>query len=127
MPAPASLRDAVAHLRPGGEVYVTGCQRLWWSRRSALGSLRQVATTLRELGLLDVRPYWHWPSFERCLEIVPLDEPPAVAHSLSRRGRGFADRLKSWAARLLLRAGLLPRLVPAFGVLARKPGDTRAG
>jgi hypothetical protein len=127
MPTAGSLRNAVAQLRPGGEIYVTGCHRVRWPRRrSVFGSLRQVTAAFRDLGLVDIRPYWHWPSLERCLEVVPLDDHQAIVHSLSRRGGGLVDRAKSWAVRLVLQAGILPRVIPAFGVVARKPGDARA-
>ncbi len=120
----ASLRHAVAHLRPGGEIYVAARRTQPWSvgRRAdaRLVSTQDFARAARSLGLSDVRFYWHWPSLERCLEMVPLGEPAALLHALSRRGRGPTDRLKAVLARGAVRLGIMPAIVPAFGMIGRK-------
>ncbi len=75
---------------------------------------------LREEGFADVRLQAHYPSFDRCREIVPL-EPAAVSLALRRH--------LPWLPEPLLRAGTavavraLPGLAPFVSLLARPAPD----
>jgi hypothetical protein len=78
------------------------------------------ALHLLSVGFAEVETYRHWPNFEACAEIVPLDDPAAVLHVLSRRRSGGAARLKSAVGCWRLRIGLLARIVSCFSIVARR-------
>lgn len=116
-PSRERLRQAAALVRPGGFLYVEVRRRWAWS---GWRSPADLVSVLRQCGFADVEAYWHWPNFDTCAEIVPLDNPAAVRHALSRRRSGAAARVKSAFGRALSRLGLLARLVPCFSIVARK-------
>lgn len=116
-PSNDMLERAAEFVRPGGFLYVEVYRR-WGSGR--LRSSADYVSAIRRLGFAEVEAYWHWPDFETCAEIVPLDDPAAMLHALGRRRSGGAARLKSAVGRWLLRMGLLARLVPCFSIVARK-------
>ena len=130
-PTYAMLQRAVALVRPGGCLYVETHAALRLRRRGDTGRrmnksprLRYAAdyvTVLRRLGLASVEAHWHWPNFESCAEIVPLDDRAALLLAFARRQSGPAARMKSTLGRWLLRGGLFARLVPCFSVVGRKP------
>jgi hypothetical protein len=107
----ALVERARALLRPGGHLYVEA------DRAGAAG----LAAAARRAGLRDVATHWHWPHFERPLEIAPLGEPGALRLALSRRRSRRASRAKAWLAGTLARVGALQRLAPCVSVLARRP------
>ena len=116
-PSNDMLERAAELVRPEGFLYVEAYRRLWPSR---LRSPADYVSAIRRLGFVEVEAHWHWPNFEACAEIVPLDDPAAMLHALGRRRRGGAARLKSAVGRRLLRMGLLTRIVPCFSIVARK-------
>ena len=121
-PAPDALWRAADLVRPGGFLYVEVANRLWPRRRGA-GGPRYAADYVAALGshgFDEVAAYWHWPNFESCAEIVPLDDRDALLLAFSRRRSGTVARLKTTAGRWLLRSGLLARVVPCFSVLAHR-------
>lgn len=131
-PSWAVLRWAVALVRPGGFVYVEGFGMLWLRRymRGGVGSRPRSAvgcvSLLSRVGMEDVGCFWHWPSFEGCTEIVPLDDSGALRFALTRRRDGWVARV---AAGLLARSGVLGVVVPCYSVVARRPfgvGDSGA-
>jgi hypothetical protein len=120
--APASAAHvARTALRSGGTIYweIESRAGLGWNRAASLA--RRVA----DLGFADVALHWHRPSFERCLEIVPLQAPAVVECVLRPRTQDAMSRLKRAAARAAWRAGLLPRLVPCVSLLARREDAAR--
>ena len=118
-PAPADLWRAAELVRPGGFLYVEVANRLWPRSRGPRYATDYVAALGRR-GFGEVAAYWHWPNFESCAEIVPLDDRDALLLAFSRRRSGTAARLKTTAGRWLLRSGLLARVVPCFSVLAHR-------
>lgn len=79
---------------------------------------------LRALGFLEIRSYWHWPSFERCTRIVPLEDATAVRYALSRSGSGSLDRMLAGLASLLSGIGALPWIAAhKTFVVRRRAGD----
>ena len=128
-PAYPALTRAAAAVRPGGFLYVEIYRpfRLIQPRvrRAAAGApqLRDatdyVAVIARQ-GFGEVAAYWHWPNFETCAEIVPLDDRAAILLAFARRRSGAAARLKSAFGRGLVRSGLLAWAVPCFSVVGRK-------
>jgi hypothetical protein len=123
-PTHAALRRAAGLLRPGGQLYVEARGPLKPTRLLRGGRPRFAAgyvAAVEQLGLVEAAAYWHWPNFESCAEIVPLDDHDALLLALARRRGGAAAQLKAGFGRALLRSGLFARLVPCFSVVARKP------
>lgn len=90
------VETAHPHLARGGWLY---WETRWSGARPAVGAsrgatLRQARTSedvrvvLRSLGYERIALHWHYPDFETCRWMVPLDDPAAGAWFLSRdRGR----------------------------------------
>jgi hypothetical protein len=81
--------------------------------------LRRALDGLARAGFTHVTPHWHWPTFSRCEEIVPLDAPAAVRLMLGRR-RAYGDATKAFVARTLARAGRLADVAPHVSLIARR-------
>lgn len=135
-PSQRTLRHAVELLREGGALYLEIQQRVgplgaYMARRARdvleprgtapMGGPAEYAAALGRMGLVDVRRYWHWSSFERCTEIVPLDDPAALLHFLSRHGTSPLARLRAALGRSLVRRGRLANLAPCVSIVALKP------
>jgi hypothetical protein len=75
---------------------------------------------LERLGFVDIQVYWHWPNFEACTMIIPLDDRAALLHALGRHASGGAVQLKATVGRWLLQSGWLTRVVPCFSVVAQR-------
>jgi hypothetical protein len=121
-PTPDELARAPAILRPGGWIYIETVGLLRGRRRA--GALRGVSACVRALRRLEfenVAAHWHFPTFESCLEIVPLADGRALSLSLGRRQRRLGTRVQVIAARIALRLRLLPYLVPAASVIGSVP------
>jgi hypothetical protein len=130
------LRVGLRHLRPGGHLYweVDRWPRLlerrqndreWHAGGPRMGGfLRDPNRTLEALGLEAPRLHWHYPGLRRPRAILSSD-PAAARFATEIRGRGRfgLERGVILASRL----GLLARLVPTFGVVARRPGRKAEG
>jgi hypothetical protein len=112
-----SLRQAAALCGPGSVLYAEVNRR----RLPARAWLRHPTwyrTVLAQLGFGAVQTYWHWPDFTRCKLISPLFDRGAVALALRRRSDTVSARLQAHAGQLALSAGILPRLIPCFSLVA---------
>jgi hypothetical protein len=76
---------------------------------------------LEGLGFEDVRLNWHWPNFERCGQIIPLDASGVVAYALEQRPNRRSARVRTLRDRIIGALGLLPTLAPAVSIIARAP------
>ncbi len=135
-PSGQTLRQAAHLVKSGGYLYVEtyGLLRsgqLWrgiippanlnkWRLHFPNGCVRAV----RQLGFKEVQVYWHWPNFEACTKIIPLDDEGALRYALAPGEGDVATQVKSFFALWLLRSGLLVRFVPCFSVVAQQ-GDRR--
>jgi hypothetical protein len=108
-------------VRPGGSVYVE-IERPILRRLAGLRAPRRAQKALHGLGFGDVRLRWHWPCFERCVQIVPLDAPGVVGYALEQRAIRRSARARTWRDRALRRFGLLPAFAPSVSLVARAPG-----
>jgi SAM-dependent methyltransferase len=76
---------------------------------------------LRESGFASSRFWAPVPTYRNPREFLPLDDPTVFEWYTERFGADTAKRrLKLAVAKRLFRAGLLPRMMPHFGILARK-------
>jgi hypothetical protein len=113
------LEDAVSLLRPAGWLYAEVERSRRGGRRSAL-SVRSCARACRQLDLLEIATYVHWPDFQSCRAIVPLDSPAVLRHALARTMKeGRADLLSRLGPKLAA-TRLLARVVPCASVVARR-------
>jgi len=114
-------------LKPGGSLYA----ELYRPKRSfdkfylfhkkdEAAKIEDYVAILQQSGFSDIDTYWHRPNFEKCLEIIPLNDRLALKHVFSRRSVGLKNRLKLMIGRMMMRAGLLSRNVPSVSIVARK-------
>lgn len=115
----AELVEALATLRPGGEV------RCEW-RLAMPGAVRRARGALERAGFEDVRVHWTWPAARRASPQfwLPLDEPAAAAHLLQLRPP--ANRRQAATRRLWRIAASIDMLAP-LSVIGRKPGGSLPG
>jgi len=113
----SSLSTACDALRPDGWLYVE-CHPGGWlagSRRA-----RRWATLLKSLGMRDIEMFWHWPDFERCAEIIPLDHERATELFVRRRLSGAGRAWKKRILEGLWRCGWIGGLARSVSIVARK-------
>jgi aminoglycoside phosphotransferase (APT) family kinase protein len=103
-----ALEAAAGLVPPGGFLYA--------ELRGPFARPEGALALLRRLGFDDPTAHWHYPSFDRCEEIVPLGSEEVVRHALGRR----ASRLRRSVGRVLHATGLLARVVPSVSVLGRR-------
>jgi len=115
---PGAVTLASLALRTGGYLYwELGAARWRFSLRSCLAALRKRG--FDEIGVYACRP-----SFEECVEMIPLSEPAALTFTLCQRcGDGTRRRMLQAAGRLLARTEIPVRLMPYRSVVARKAGQ----
>lgn len=130
-PSQDTLRAMATWVKEGGHIYVeahgliasllsSGPSGLF--RKGRLWRPAAYAGALQEVGFMEVQTHWHWPDFEKCKMMIPLDNHAAVRHALDRGGRTLKGRLRAGVGRWLHWSGLLPSTVPCFSVLARRGG-----
>ena len=110
----SDIDAAAAGLVPGGMLY--------WEMargRDRLGT--NPVAWLKQRGFTDIQTHWHYPGFETCRQIVPLDDAAACA-SLLREHFASVDRAVLLAfSRWLTWPTLVWRLAAPTSVVARKP------
>jgi hypothetical protein len=121
-PTDDEVRAAVTALRPGGWLYAEVVRSFARARPRTLLRWRRA---FRRAGLEEVSVQWHTPDVSATEQIIRLDATAAVRHALRRNG-GSHPGLRNTLARLLLRVGLLPLIVPSGSVLGRRPVDGAA-
>ena len=122
------LETAVSLLRVGGYFYWEIDRRNWLSfkRKARAGPRFPIFSDyvgfLKPLGFSEIGLQWHFPNFEMCRQMVPLDDPVALGYVL-RANNGRALRLKTFLGcrpRILI---LLRWLLPCISITAKKIKD----
>jgi hypothetical protein len=72
-------------------------------------------------GFAEVRLNWHWPTFESCTRIVPLDDATPLGFLLSGGDRSLLANFAWTGAALLIRGGALSRSASCFSLIAKAP------
>lgn len=130
-PSRATLQRMATLPRLGGFLYIEAhgmtsvLRSLEWKgfKQDGLWRPDGYVSALRELGYSEVRTHWHWPDFETCKMMIPLDNRAAMHHALDRSGRSLKARLGAGVGRWLHWSGLLTLTVPCFSLLARRSGS----
>lgn len=130
-PSTLALSRATALLKPGAHIYIEGkglLPRFQRRRRPVrvddagsgkLWRAQAYRQFLQRLGFLEIEDYWHWPNFERCKKMIPLQDPSAAHLAFDRGGQSVQARLKAGLGRAGVSLGLLAWVVPYFSVIAR--------
>jgi len=132
--APTMLEMAIAGqlLRPGGFLYLETYGLLWLIRRgrrhglrSRLKSLkvyppRRYLARLSAHGLISIGTFWHWPDFENCTRIVPLDNLSGFELAINNPTNGLLNRWTSNLRGWVLRNGIIALLVPCVSYVAQQ-------
>jgi len=112
------LNAAAPLLKPGASVY-------WELGRSARWALhrhpKSFAAQLTKAGFSDIRQFWFRPSFSDCREIIPLDDRVALRRAFAKIHENLVGRLKMLFGKATLISGVLPFIVPSFGLIAKLP------
>ena len=75
---------------------------------------------LARLGFQDIQIHWQRPSFEGCLEIIPMHEATALDYAFGRPRSDLASRVKFAAGKVMMQTGVLAHLTPCFSLIGRK-------
>lgn len=72
---------------------------------------------IEELGFVEVQVYWHWPNFQACTKVIPLNNKSALDYAFLQSGQSVKARLKAMSGHWLQRAGFLCWFIPCFSVV----------
>ncbi len=75
---------------------------------------------LARLGFVESKAYWHRPSFERAVQIIPLYDNGARDFVFARRSEDLMSQLKSATGRSVMKNAWLARLLQCVSLVARK-------
>lgn len=135
-PSDRELHMAAERVTPDGVLVVEVHRPVWNLGAMARGGLRWwrvlrspggFASRLSELGFDHVTSYWHWPNFDGCTHIIPLDDLTAIRHAFSRAGLGVGAQAGVWLGRGLVKIGLLEWIVASMSVLGRRVAGSQQG
>lgn len=129
-PSTQTLKRAAVLLKPGAHIYIESRGLLprlkrrrarvaHGDRSGTLWRPPAYARFLRELGFTEIESYWHWPTFEGCKMMIPLQNHAAARLAFARGGQSLQARLQAGLGRIVVSAGLLAWVVPYFSVIAR--------
>lgn len=122
----SDLEAASFLLSPGGSLYWEIDRKGWpLSGQQPLLRFRQLywsdpVTSLKRLGFAAVETHWHYPNFEACRQVIPLNDRSALALVFSREHARVGRRMLLKGARALAGPWALRHLVPCLSVVARK-------
>jgi hypothetical protein len=125
------LSQAVDLVRSGGYLYL---ESPGFFRRILGGPANAIRNTFRDRlvfpedyvaflensGFIEAKIHWHWPSFEDCIKIIPLEQEGPTQYLYLYGRRSFKARIRASLGRILSWSGLMKRVVPHFSILARR-------
>jgi hypothetical protein len=123
--SPSLLRSSRSLLAPGGWLYAEVRRSMASSPRAAVRGARFWARQAAAAGLTELAVHWHWPTFEACTRLVPIDESAPLSFLLSRGEETTLARLKAAAGLLATRSGALGWVAPCISVIGRAPRAAR--
>jgi hypothetical protein len=126
------LQVAANLIKASGMVYVEGTGSIDLMNVSKRGKNKGVNSSgrsffftdqlkaLKKLGFNDVHAYWHWPDFDNCKRIIPLDSDIALVYAIFKGSNSYKGKLRVVIGGLLLKGGLIKLLVTRYSVVARR-------
>jgi len=91
-----------------------------WQNRLCLYNTKKHIAILKRLGFTKIDIYWHRPDFERCLEIIPLNNNLALKYVFSRYPNSLFGKIKLAAGIGIRKMGLLAHIIPCLSIVAQK-------
>jgi hypothetical protein len=134
-PSYKSLCRVAGTLKPASALYVEvvrklGLRRLlrdllaWMTNRSwRLGNPFDYLAVIERAGFTEAQLNWHWPNFESCTKIIPLNDDGALDYAFLQGGQSQRARLRAILGRQLKRSGLLFWIIPCFSIVAPRRAD----
>ncbi len=136
-PSMQSLEQAARLVGSGGCLYV---EAQGWSRlsrpqsivrrvQSLFGQKKPLARlwfpsrckeAIRRFGFSSIHVFWHWPNFEACTRIIPVDDTDARTMAFSFQGNGVQWLLKKALAGRLFPPGWVGLGISHFSIIAGK-------
>lgn len=116
-PSRETLGRAADALGAGGALYVELDRRtaaMRFARKLAPGAVR---ADIARLGVRSTSLAWHWPDFDSCTRIVPLDRHAALARAMQTGVRGATMRTFASA---LVRPRLVARWARSLSIVAQR-------
>lgn len=120
----ADLTAAAASLAPGGWLYWELGRRGALSASNARradrfesGGSRRARRAMQEEGFRAISEWWHYPDFETCQSIIPLDGGAGVSHFLRTRGAPVGTTL---AALVTIGRRWMRGFAPAVSFVAQR-------
>ncbi len=119
-PSLTVLRRADRLVKPGGQLYAEIYRVLRRKRIAPLRPPGRYAPVLRQSGFTEIRLHWHWPNFDACTKIIPLDDAAAFSYLLAQGRTDALAQAKATIGCRLLQSGLLGWGIPCFSLVARR-------
>ncbi len=106
-------------LKPDGHVYAEFKRADFRPVKRRAASAAFYPRARAAAGVREARIHWHWPEFETCTRIVPLDVETPLAFVITRGEQGLKANLVWIGVSLMVRGGVLSRSASCFSVIAR--------
>jgi len=124
-PALPQMEAASRMLAPAGYLYAE-MQSAWGSLEKSgrlsfaqnFVGLENYITALQGLGFAEIKAYWHRPSFENAVQIIPVHDERALEYIFSQRAANLLGQLKLATGKSLLKTRWLMRWFQSMSLVA---------
>lgn len=128
-PASLELNRAVKLVKPGGYIYIEGYGGWQFIRENIINlsnrgrspfSLRWpkfYSNMLGQKGYTEIQTFWHWPDFESCKRIIPLNDHAVIEYVLFQGKSHERPGLFSFVEALLRKSTVLERMISHFSIV----------
>ena len=99
---------------------------LYWELPTGRVPFTRAWSALDRQDLDPLEFYWHYPSFDECRLIVPLNHPAALTWLLRRRLARVDPGVLLKAVSAIVHTGVLTRVLSSVSVVGRRPADVES-